>query len=118
MIPPDERRKTPRSPAVKKLAIKVLPTSADDQADDRQVHCSSVDISAGGLRLLVDAMVGQGERVQLSWTDHEPEYPLVLEGEVRWIKAAGETGLFWIGVELTKTPPESWQTWFELLQQV
>jgi hypothetical protein len=80
-----ERRRFRRSLREERLFVQIT-KGADEQLKDRTFPCSTLDVSAEGLRLLVDRPLQAGAPIEL-WvevTGREGKY--FLSGEVRWVR--------------------------------
>lgn len=107
----DERRKNPRLPADRKLMVSVVTAPGEDALEGASMHCPAVDISADGVRLLLDTLLPAGAEVELWLKAVSRPEPLLLNGVVRWGREAPQTGHYWVGVELSGSTDAERQAW-------
>jgi len=95
-----ERRDARRLLRDEAVAVKIIASPENAQLVGLAVECSTVDISATGLRLLLDCKVTSGSHLALEvdMTDSEDCYFLV--GQVMWVRETEAAGVFLVGIQL------------------
>ena len=95
----DERRTNLRGVREERLFIKVISTPSGSELDGVAIGCQTVDVSASGLRILVDRELESDSALEL-WVDVRGiKGKFLLKGVVRWVRQ--EQGGYQCGVELT-----------------
>ncbi|MGE5625821.1 MAG: PilZ domain-containing protein [Bacillota bacterium] len=106
---PEERRKHPRKAVQDRAVIhrKAEPAQAT-------LYCTTVDISAEGLRLKLRQALIAGETVEL--VVHVPGHAASfrLKGETRWCSPARGDKSFLLGVQLTGMDDSDYDDWRNL----
>ncbi len=100
MARPDERRHGTRLLRDEQAVVKIIASPETPALVGVSVDCSTVDISADGLRLLLECPVVRGSHLALEveMSDNRERY--FLRGEVAWSRETEATGVFLIGVHL------------------
>ncbi|MCB1646397.1 MAG: PilZ domain-containing protein [Pseudomonadales bacterium] len=107
--PPNDRTQV-RLTTTETILIEVLASSAATPAD--VVMCSSLDLSANGLQVVVDSAI-EPESILRLCIDLKDEAPLFLVGEVMWARPDEEAQGFRLGFRLFEsegTDIERWKT--------
>lgn len=115
MAMPEERRTAPRLLRDENVVVKILAATARPELVGTEVECSTVDVSATGLRLLLETPVEAGSQLglEVELTEHSDRY--LLSGEVMWSRETEAAGIYLIGVRLLgeDTPPlQQWRCLF------
>jgi hypothetical protein len=100
MAMPEERRNAPRLLRDENVVVKILAAPARPELVGTAVECSTVDVSATGLRLLLETPVAAGSQLglEVDLTEHSDRY--FLGGEVMWSRETEAAGIYLIGVHL------------------
>jgi hypothetical protein len=91
--------------------IEVLSASAD--SDTNVVMCSSLDLSANGIQVVVDQDIALGSILRLC-IDMPDEEPIFLVGEIMWKRADTATGGICLGFLLFESDDSDiaeWKQW-------
>jgi hypothetical protein len=91
--------------------IEVL--SSDTDAPANVIMCSSIDLSANGVQVVVDQDIPLGSILRLC-IDMPDEEPLYLVGEVKWKRADTATGGICLGFLLFESDDSDiakWKQW-------
>ncbi|MCF7981614.1 MAG: PilZ domain-containing protein [Pseudomonadales bacterium] len=110
----DDRRGDLRGVREERLFVKVLACEANPEIKDMTLSSATLDVSAGGIRLVLSNMVPMGTLLEL-WVEIKGcPGKFLLPGRVRWCRPNGED--FICGVELIDNGQESdlgdWQDLF------
>ena len=100
MTMPEERRTAPRLLRDESVVVKILAAPARPELVGTAVECSTVDVSATGLRLLLETPVAAGSQLGLEVDVAEHSGRYFLGGEVMWSRETEAAGLYLIGVHL------------------
>jgi Tfp pilus assembly protein PilZ len=82
------------------LFIETFSASPGSNPESRMVICSSVDVSANGLKVLVDEKLPMGAIYQLCVELPGKGRRLYLSGQVKWVTEAPESRGFHIGIAI------------------
>lgn len=97
-----ERRQNPRLAREEPLLLKITAIDETPPPESLTAACTTIDVSAGGLRLRANARIEAGSRIDL-WVEVTGRSgKLMLSGEVRWSVQDGESYL--IGIQLRDRP--------------
>ena len=111
----NERRGHPRVARSERLFVQVAACSGAPNLAGATLRASTADISASGLRLLLDQEVPVGCSLEL-WVKVEGRPgTFLLTGEVRWTQPTGRPGAHFVGVALAGGGSQDSQRWRELL---
>jgi hypothetical protein len=81
--------------------------------------CSSLEISAGGVRVCVDDELETGAILQLGIQLPDVEDPLYVVGEVRWCKPARDPDKgYYAGFKLLESDGTDFDIWFDLVREM
>lgn len=94
----NERRTELRGVREERLFVKVLESEGSPEKVDKTLSCSTLDVSASGMRLSVSEAVSQGTLLELWIEVKGVTGKFLLTGLVRWCCSHGEE--FICGVEL------------------
>lgn len=92
----EDRRCATRLLREAEVRIKIISAPAQPDLVGQEYGCSSIDISATGLRLLLEAAVVAGSRLTLVVS--LPEQESALEGEVIWQRETEADGVYLVGI--------------------
>ncbi|MEW6647450.1 MAG: PilZ domain-containing protein [Pseudomonadota bacterium] len=114
MAMPEERRTAPRLLRDENVVVKILVAPAQPELVGTKVECSTVDVSASGLRLLLETPVETGSQLglEVDLTEHSDRY--FLGGEVMWSRETEAAGIYLIGVQLLGEDTPALQQWRSL----
>jgi len=107
-----DRRNHPRLARDEKVVIQVVSSASDPSLTGLTVKCSTVDLSAQGLRVKLDKHVPEGYRLELflQVTGHSRRF--FLAGEIKWSREVeGEEGGYLTGIELVDAPETDLSDW-------
>ena len=76
-----------------------------------------MDISAGGVRIGIEAHLPVDSRVELSIAVSNPPATYRQEGRVRWFKEDAESALFLLGIEFTDSSWQVLEAWQQFVEQ-
>jgi len=96
----EERRNAPRLLRDENVVVKILAAPDRPELVGTVVECSTVDVSATGLRLLLETAVAAGSRLGLEVDVTEQGGRYFLGGEVMWSRETEAAGIYLIGVQL------------------
>ena len=113
-----DRRKHPRINVEMAIYIEVVEPDSRSEADNTIVRCETVDISVGGLRILVPDPVPEGRTVNIAVPMGEWKENLELVGKVLWVKAVGTKPGHWVGLELEDASREDMGKWFKVVHSL
>ena len=108
---PEERRNASRLLRDEKVIVKILDAPARPELIGKVVECSTVDVSATGLRILLETSVATGSRLGLEVTVLESDERYILGGEVMWSRETEAAGIYLIGVHLAGEEPRQLEQW-------
>ncbi len=97
---PDDRRNTTRLLRDEQVLVKIIAAPEEPELIDITVECSTVDISADGLRLLLECAVPKGAKLAMEVEMVGENERYYLGGEVMWSHPTEADGLFIIGIRL------------------
>ena len=100
MTRPEERRHGARLLRDEQVVVKIIAAPESPALVGLSVDCSTVDISAEGLRLLLECPIVSGSHLALEVNAGENGEKYFLGGEVAWSRETEATGIFLIGVHL------------------
>lgn len=104
-----ERRTEERTASSERLFVQV--TSSDEKhLVGATFSCYALDVSAGGLRIVSEAPIPEGSKLDI-WVDR-PRRPgkYFLTSDVRWSEASNEGDCF-MGIELQDSPTTDFHLW-------
>jgi hypothetical protein len=112
-----ERRSAPRVAREERLFVRIVSSHPDVFLGGKTIHCSTQDLSAGGLRLHLEADVPVGTVLQL-WIK-VADYPgtFLLNGVIRWIREHSPRVVF-AGVELLDEQKDDARGWERMVADV
>ncbi len=111
MAMPEERRTAPRLLRDEKVTVKILAAPTLPELVGKVVECSTVDVSATGLRILLETSVATGSRLGLEVAVPEGDERYLLGGEVMWSRETEAAGTYLIGVHLAGEEPRHLEQW-------
>jgi len=100
MLPYEDRRGARRLLREEAVRVKILASPRHPEVAGQVIDCSTVDMSATGLRLLLEAAVEPASYLELEVEMTEPDEHILLCGEVMWSRETEAQGYFLIGVML------------------
>ena len=109
-----ERRQHPRIEVVKAIFIEVV-----SRGGDNPVHrCETVDISVGGLKILVPEVIPEGSQLNLAVPMEDWKENLELVGEAKWCRPTDMGDAYWVGLELKDTTRDNMERWCKVVHQL
>ena len=109
MLDDSTRRQEFRLEQSDTLLIEVF-TASDNQQQSRFVICSSVDISANGIRAHVDDALPLQAIYQMRVESKEQALNMHLAVQVKWLSADGTNGYF-VGLEVLESDDTDIEQW-------
>lgn len=96
-----EKRAKPRIKKVERLFLRIESSPDDLDTVGKTIKCTTLDLSATGLKLKVEKDIQQGAKVEL-WIGLTPhKAKLLLQGEVMWSKELNDAHL--VGIQLQES---------------
>lgn len=116
MSSPEERRSVPRVLRDDNVVVTILAAPAQPELVGTVVSCSTIDVSAAGLCLILPTAVAAGSRLglEVEVTEHGTCY--FLGGESMWSRAADVPGQYWVGVRLLDDQCFEMARWSRIFQ--
>lgn len=111
---PDERRDAPRLLRDENVVVKILAAPARPELVGTEIECSTVDVSATGLRILLETPVAAGSHLGLEVDVMQRGECYFLGGEVMWVRETEAAGIYLIGVHLVADEPQQLEPWRRL----
>jgi PilZ domain-containing protein len=110
-----DKRQHQRIEAVQAIFIEVVDRGSRSEAENKIVRCETVDVSVGGLRVLLPDAIETGSRLNLAVPMDGWKENLELVGEAKWCgEAEGKPG-YWVGLELKDTSRENMEKWCKIV---
>ena len=113
-----DRRKHERINIENVIYVEEVRRGARPEAGNTVIRCETVDISVGGLRILVPEPFQQGSTLNIAVPADDWEENLELVGKAMWIKEAGNKMGYWVGLELEDSSREDMEKWFKVVQKL
>lgn len=114
-----EKRQWHRLEEQSTIFIETLSSGDQPQYPTEIVICSSVEVSATGVRVCVDDALEPGSILQLGVQLHEMQQPLYLVGEVRWCAADPQrSGSHYVGFELIESNGTDYLAWCDMVTAI
>jgi len=113
-----DRRKHERINIENVIYVEEVRRGARPGAGNTIIRCETVDISVGGLRILVPEPFQQGSTLNIAVPADDWEENLELVGKAMWIKEAGNKMGYWVGLELEDSSREDMEMWFKVVQKL
>lgn len=114
-----EKRQWHRLEEQSAIFIETLSSGDQPQYPTEIVICSSVEVSATGVRVCVDDALEPGSILQLGVQLHGMQQPLYLVGEVRWCAADPQrSGSHYVGFELIESDGTDYLAWCDMVTAI
>jgi hypothetical protein len=110
----EERRSATRLLRDENVVVKILAAPDRPELVGTEVECSTVDVSATGLRLLLETAIAAGSRLGLEVDVTEQGGRYFLGGEVMWSRETEAAGIYLIGVQLLEGNGFEMEGWSRL----
>ena len=110
-----DRRKHERIEVVQAIFIEVVGKGSRSEADNPIIRCETVDVSVGGLKILVPEEIVTGSRLNLAVPMDDWKENLELVGEAMWCRLAEGKPGYWVGLELKDSSREDMERWFKVV---
>ncbi len=112
-----EKRSAPRLGREESLFVRIVSSGPDVLLEGKTVHCSTEDLSAGGMRLRLDEAVPVGTVLQL-WIKVS-DYPgtFLVNGVIRWVREYSPN-VFLAGIELRDERNDDTGNWERMVADV
>ena len=88
--------------------------ASDSNSAGNVIMCSSLDLSANGLQVIVDEEISMGTILRIC-IDLRDEEPIFLVAEVKWQRPDEDSGGFRVGFLLFESDDTDIQRWKELV---
>ena len=109
-----DRRNHRRLARDEKVIIQVVSSASDPSLTGLTVKCSTVDVSAQGLRVKLDKHVPEGYLLELFLQISGQSRRYFLGGEVKWShEVEGEEDCFLTGIQLIENAGDDLADWIE-----
>ncbi|KOR30970.1 hypothetical protein TI04_03270 [Achromatium sp. WMS2] len=96
------------------VAVRVMHPRTNDRTSTDTVHCTTIDVSTSGLRLLSPQPIIPKCILDICLElEVKPQY-ILLSGEVRWCQHKMETDQYEIGVIVYDTESSDYTEWAKL----
>ena len=114
-----KNRKHHRLAIVSTTFVELESPDAGDTNSGKLAACKSLDISRGGLKVLLEEEIPVGALLQLGVELPNAEEPLYLVGEVRWCLPNEEDNGTWVaGFQLMNADNSDIKHWVDLVVQL
>jgi len=113
----DERRSEPRYPLADRVLVTIRSAGAQSSPALRTVAASSLDVSARGICVTLDAAVGPGTALDLWVKVQDQPGTLSLRGRVKWTTATSD-GQYRVGIEFVGLETNEWARWSDMIGRV
>lgn len=100
MARPEERRQGARLLRDEQVVVKIIASPEKPALVGTSIECSTIDVSAEGLRLLLECPIAAGSHLALEVGFGEGYERYFLGGEVTWSRETEAPGVYLIGVHL------------------
>jgi len=107
----DERRGAYRLLRNEAVIVKITGSPASPELVGVTVECSSVDLSATGLRLLLECAVTRGAQLAMEVELADTAQRYLLAGEVRWSQQTEVAGIYLVGVQIIDADADDAKRW-------
>jgi len=112
-----DRRKDTRVSAVQAVFIEVVGRGSRE-SDNPVIRCETVDISIGGLRLLVPEAIAPGSSLNIAVPFGDWQDNLELQGRAVWCRPAEGGAAHWVGLQLEDSPREDMERWCHVVHRL
>jgi len=114
-----DKREQPRLDERGTIFIETLAASENSPQRESILICSSLEISANGVRVCVDDKLESGAILRLGIELPELDQPLYVVGEVRWCKPAQKPQYgYCAGFRLLESDGTDFEIWRKLLEDM
>jgi len=113
-----DRRKHERINIENVIYIEEVRPGASARSDNTVIRCETVDISVGGLKILVPEPFQQGSTLNIAVPMDDWKESLELVGKAMWVKEAENNTGYWVGLELEDSNREDMEKWFKVVQSL
>lgn len=107
----DNDRQEARLARAQTIFIEVQSHYPADNGNDKLLICSSVDLSANGIRALVDEPLPVEAIYHLCVELHETAERLFLVAQVKWVKNADDQEGYYIGLSIFESDDTDIERW-------
>ncbi|MGC1952487.1 MAG: PilZ domain-containing protein [Gammaproteobacteria bacterium] len=116
-VPQQEQRSAPRLACEERLFVRIVSSHPNVLLEGKTIHCSTQDLSEGGLRLSLEERVPVGSTLQL-WIK-VADYPgtFLVNGIIRWVREQSPN-VFLSGVELRDDPRDEIRGWERMVADI
>lgn len=111
---PEERRNAPRLLRDENVVVKILAAPERPELVGTVIECGTVDVSATGLRILLETAVAAGSQLGLEVDVADQGQRYFLGGEVMWSRETEAAGIYLIGVHLLEGNGFEMERWNSL----
>jgi len=111
-----ERREHQRFEAVKAIYLEVVSRRRRPESENTILRCETVDISVGGLKILVPQPISAGSRLNIGVPLGKSN--LELTGTAVWMKPVEDDSGFWVGLQLDDSDRDTMEQWFRVVHSL
>ncbi|MCX7590830.1 MAG: PilZ domain-containing protein [Kiritimatiellae bacterium] len=113
---PSERRAHPRLREEHAVEAKILSSPERPELEQMRFACTTEDISASGLRLVLPVALSVGSAIEIQLVTEQPRRTFWHVGRVVWTRPRnGKGDSHMVGIRFTETPEETLHLWEDLL---
>jgi len=111
-----ERREHQRFEAVKAIYLEIVGRGRRRESQNTIIRCETVDVSVGGLKILVPQPISAGSRLNIGVPLGKSN--LELSGKAVWMKPVDDDSGFWVGLQLDDTDRDTMEQWFRVVHSL
>lgn len=112
-----ERRAHPRRRAKEQVTVEVLASDEVPDLVNREIVCSTQDLSVGGLRFRSDTPIPVGALIKLGIETRQPKRRFEMQGRVVWMVLDGDDGQHAVGVHFSDVGRQNLNAWRHMLEK-
>jgi hypothetical protein len=99
----NDKRQELRQPLAERVELEIIAESAPGEVSTVISVCETLDISGGGLRIIMENSVAVGTIMNMVVTVDQGQRSFNLTAELRWIRPGDRSGQFIAGFEIYDT---------------
>ena len=107
-----EKRAHKRVDVAQAIFIEIAGRKRRSESENTIIRCETVNVSVGGLKILMPLPVPPGSRLNIAVPQGDWEDSLELTGEAVWTKPVEDGPGHWVGLRLDDTDRDSMEKWF------
>jgi len=112
-----ERRVHQRFEAVKAIYLEIVRRGRRPESENTIIRCETVDVSVGGLKILVSQPISAGSRLNIG-VPLGKKSNLELSGKAVWMKPVEDDSGFWVGLQLDDSDRDTMEQWFRVVHSL